>query len=973
LIVVCAGKVSSKLREDIKAHAKAIGIAQTEVWSGYELEENIRQKDESILYRFFSGLPFFRSGSSTQPNTVLERYQKYQEIYIGCYAHITNNFVDLRCVVDGKVVSASNIDWANIGNDTLVLGESGYGKTMLVKKVSVQHVAEGGISLVLDAKYYEKGWTEYLNTHVAKYGFANTEEFLTLCQETGRQLLLIIDGANECSQENLNNLLTHIRYISNSTPVRKIITSQPYKRETNSNQLSTIIIQRPDDKAKYEVASKYSDAHVLPRLQSILKGVNTCFEARVIGQLGAKGIDKSGRYELIELFVRERLSDAALRCMKLLSAIAKNLSSKITFSLSLFDAEKLLEQNGCGSDSIHLCLTSGILSKNSTKISFSHEMFYNFFRANEILRNWENKEYLASTLSDPQNQDITSLILSGIPDLVTSHKIFDSVIDDNVLYIMTTGELGHYAKTWIDNRIDYIKREILDDVMNVKFHLTDKDMSHYPYTITPNRITDGPKQDRSLVIVFTQLLSEGEYLAEMLEIIRHMDLAIANQQSIIYNDLRKKGKTKRVSLFSYVYGRKFEESCSFGLIFDILSSQFSYSNNISLEELICYTAECSLTAGQLYFLLLICDPRHRTKVFYPIVLEILKHHWKNTPYLLRTCILDRVYMMQDSEEKRIELISAIQEIHAKTTDVWESTNIFEALSNLEAFDEESVNYTEGVRVEIQSLLSDPNNSNSWKEANNLYACQFDHPFSSAFSAAISNLTTNNAKIFYLMALRSEGTDIFTKSLISKAVEVAGAECCPYLYKWMTDPFHDKFMPSESLSTFISCYVICGKLNHSIDLYKNEDISSQCYLHFAEMYYWINRTDMSIQDKKAKCTMATKEISITNPYISLSCVQALHFSMIRRFPIYNFPEDTVHIYEIFPYIIAALSRSVLTIENHEKISSIFITSRDVKEFAIDFLGKHGESTDIMLLRNLAINRQYSIPAINAIKLLENRLT
>lgn len=57
-LVVAGGKLSAKLRDDIKAAARKHGIKDVDVWSGVDLEERLQSQAPQVLRRFFDGEPF---------------------------------------------------------------------------------------------------------------------------------------------------------------------------------------------------------------------------------------------------------------------------------------------------------------------------------------------------------------------------------------------------------------------------------------------------------------------------------------------------------------------------------------------------------------------------------------------------------------------------------------------------------------------------------------------------------------------------------------------------------------------------------------------------------------------------------------------------------------------------------------------------------------------------------------------------
>jgi hypothetical protein len=58
LLVVCGGKVSNSIRDNIRKEAESIGVDKVETISGCELEEKMRKNGEAILKRFFHGEVF---------------------------------------------------------------------------------------------------------------------------------------------------------------------------------------------------------------------------------------------------------------------------------------------------------------------------------------------------------------------------------------------------------------------------------------------------------------------------------------------------------------------------------------------------------------------------------------------------------------------------------------------------------------------------------------------------------------------------------------------------------------------------------------------------------------------------------------------------------------------------------------------------------------------------------------------------
>ena len=58
LIVVCGGKVAASINKNIKSYGLGVGVKTVEVWSGADIEENMRIHAPELLQRFFEGKSF---------------------------------------------------------------------------------------------------------------------------------------------------------------------------------------------------------------------------------------------------------------------------------------------------------------------------------------------------------------------------------------------------------------------------------------------------------------------------------------------------------------------------------------------------------------------------------------------------------------------------------------------------------------------------------------------------------------------------------------------------------------------------------------------------------------------------------------------------------------------------------------------------------------------------------------------------
>jgi hypothetical protein len=72
LVVVCGGKVAAGINKSIKSYAQGVGINNVEVWSGADIEENMRLQAPELLKRFFEGNSFPENSAAMTDTQIIK-------------------------------------------------------------------------------------------------------------------------------------------------------------------------------------------------------------------------------------------------------------------------------------------------------------------------------------------------------------------------------------------------------------------------------------------------------------------------------------------------------------------------------------------------------------------------------------------------------------------------------------------------------------------------------------------------------------------------------------------------------------------------------------------------------------------------------------------------------------------------------------------------------------------------------------
>lgn len=87
---------------------------------------------------------------------------------------------------------------AQEGEDLLILGPSGCGKTLLAKKIAIHSLEQGHVPILLQAKYFAGKLGESIEREAVMLGAPSAISLIRAARATGSQLVLVLDGYNEC-------------------------------------------------------------------------------------------------------------------------------------------------------------------------------------------------------------------------------------------------------------------------------------------------------------------------------------------------------------------------------------------------------------------------------------------------------------------------------------------------------------------------------------------------------------------------------------------------------------------------------------------------------------------------------------------------------------------------------------------------------------------------------------------------------
>ncbi|SHH92440.1 hypothetical protein SAMN05444671_4306 [Flavobacterium sp. CF108] len=864
-----------------------------------------------------------------------------------------------------------------VGKGAVITGESGHGKSLIIRSWAISLCNKDFVPVILEAKYCGSGLSVSIEKVALEYGFASALTFVKACRATGKKILLVIDGLNECTAETTERIIAELKELLRQYETLFLISTQRLTESLKALGAETIKVYKPDSKLKTAIAGKYSNS--VNKLYPILDMVSTCMEARMVGEIGVFGVERISRYSLFELYVRRKLGPVDKDGIYLLSAFTRRMSQEISFSISLSQAEGIMHDSKIETTVLDSCLVTKLLVKDFARISFSHEMLLDFFTAASISRFNADFEAFNKEFNAPKNDGKKLLIIGAIEDPVIRVNVLESITDTKLILLLLEGEGGEASQYWAIEKLNTVLARISAETESIKFAIEVKD--HPEVVIEAGSISVWSSDELAFAEAVVYQLMKGKLLKEVFLITSSMDNNLDTSFNNMLAEAREKKVGLRNGLFRAVYdpfnGSSFTVT-GIATLFSSLNSgfiSFSAANEISSEEVAELAGENQLKNGQFYLLLLFCRFSERSKVLFDLILKALTERWDYLPTVLRMEILNAVPYCHDREDQRLALIQAVENIHSKPGNPFLSSTLFDILSSLGALDDDAQNYEGTVQADLNAILSNPDDENSWHQAFYMFDNQFDHPYSSAFSTVLNGLDKSSERTFYTMALRHDDeSDAFVKTLIFIAESVLGEACCPYLIKYTNREMIQTSMPQERLKTYIVVCLIFAKYRFPLtsSIKSTDDPAAKFLYATAELLYWINRIDLT----DAEIAENSRDlIKIIFSDLSLYVVDGLKLfehACYQSFSPETFKREEVKfINSCFANHLLAACRSSLKLRDARYVYNHFNNSRDVYRYAVDQIGLQGNSNDIMMLREIADDIDLGKNAVEAIMNIEKK--
>lgn len=885
------------------------------------------------------------------------------------------NVVPFQCRrSDGELAASGQIAELTTPRGLLIVGPSGCGKTLLVHQIGLQQAACGHVPVLIEGKHFERAFGKLLNEELTLLGAPSFGAVLAAAGTCGRPLTLILDAFNECSPALRTHLVRCLRAMAFRYRVGLVVTAQEVFPELKQLGLELVEVLEPDLSTKRAIANLPQSTTEAVRVEELLAAARSGVEAHIIGQVGASVSIGISRYALFDAYIRVRMADGAADAISILARVGAWLTDHVSFSMSLRDFDRLADVCQWPPGASRRLVAAKLLHLRGDRISFGHELYFNAFSAEAVVRKCGNDAgQLLAALAAPKHANYKALALGAIDNTTVMHSVLEGLKDPDLLVACVSGECSEYARDWACDRCEEVLRAIENECQSVKFRIDEGAWMNI--AAEPDSLHQWSDQERAFLVALSRLLARGSYLDDIFRIVGVMGTRLDDS----YASLRQELGPKKIALRSALFAVGLDHQNSDIAISRIIArADLHHVMNSETDAAGIGTwaerklRDAPLSNGQLLMILKLL--RHSSKRKFPSALlpEFIRDRWRGAPHHLLLALLDAAqYAWDATEEEKARIVEAINEIEVRN--VWISTSVVEALKGLGAI-QDSEHY-EVARSELRQVLSDVENPETWPFAQNLYTRQFDHPYDGVYWEVIHELPDDQRKEFLRCAVRDKNQyRMFTSCMISDLAKFRDRETGACIALWADLPPADHPMMQDAIEVFVVSHVALGLLQYPMTtkVYSGSN-DDNALMACGELYYWINRHDLSQSERVANSAPAWKVLSRHELGVSLAALEEFEGTSRGGMGRVLRAEDAkCSIIESFPEEVAEIGRHAVRDGVPQQCRHPWTRQEELICFAIAILGVCGKRTDLTLLRGLAEHPVLGTAALAAVKILEERL-
>ena len=308
--------------------------------------------------------------------------------------------VDLGAAgTDGNTLTADDVDRRVAGGGAVaIVGPSGSGKSHLAKHLAVSHCGAGRMVVWAQASDYTKGqFGQLLARAVGPFSAEPWRNLIGAAEEAGVAITIVVDGLNECPEDDRAELLRRLRAFTQQHPAGVLVTSTNRDGLSGTLGADTINPSKPDRGTRKAILDVYGAR----RPERISSQFRTPHELSIAAECENELSESATIAELHDAYIRRHAPTETLRSG--MRALATRLHTRLRTSMPLSEAASVLASDATGFDARQTddVLGCPLLEIGRHRIRFRHELLGQHLAAEQLVRAAHTGSQLGETLGAP--------------------------------------------------------------------------------------------------------------------------------------------------------------------------------------------------------------------------------------------------------------------------------------------------------------------------------------------------------------------------------------------------------------------------------------------------------------------------------------------------------------------------------------------------------------------------------------------
>lgn len=851
------------------------------------------------------------------------------------------------------------------GPGLVIAGPSGCGKTLLAKWLAVELVREGHPTIFLNAKDFAGSWAAVIRKEAALLVEDPLPDLLRAFALSETTPVIVVDGVNELGAYHASGL-RGVGALSRRLNARLIVTAQERTLEPLAG-LSPASIDRPSIGLKRRIAE--ASGGPLPAVAvDALKAVSSGIEADIVGQIGNALRANATRLALLDQYMRMRLGDHARQASFGLRRFASVLHDQIAFSWSETVFDEFMRTERIEFDDVDAMFRARLLVRRAGRVSFAHEMMLNACAAHDIAaRAAAGPADFGARLTTPYLEPLAGDVIAAIEDGAVARTLLANVTRADLLSSAAEGAFGAVPRSATKALLASAARSCREEIVTARLVLhTDERAARVAWE--PESVggwTDAERAQLSAIGLLADSGADVDTYLDLCAVIDHRLVVERRRLADAAHEARFALRDQSFALAYYGLGEKIG---------------FSYAASASRRTLrdsahaIRRPVLSNLSSGQLLYYL---DHRrdffdHQPGAFADELLSLFRDRFWKEPYHVQLAMLDGLGFAREAPPETLrQLVEIIETIGAASTNWGINSSIIDALKMLGALDQDGEDNRAEIRRELASVTGEDDATADVELAFSLYSRMFDHPYDSIYAEEIFALDEEKQRRLYRRALSAYRSPFYVGEawLAGKVAEYGDPADIPLFQHFAGLPDPNNPMAQDEWTTFILATRFLGRHGGALPAAQVSTAADRCLLRIRTLLYAIESPREEIREAARS---AWRELDGMPTGLVIGCLGEANGFLVGAWALAesapSYPRQSLA--DWYADDCLRLARRFLEADADAQYFHNVPWQNEGPEFAFGVIGRHGDRSDVEMLRRFSRAHRHAKFALAALRTLDS---